>query len=233
MQKLRMIGLATALSVISCSSMAEGLYVEALGGAALGNVSGLNSVEQGEVSIASSVQTSNQAKLYGAAIGYDLANSPISFELQALHLDGQNFKMAMYYPADGYQEVAKFNISSNVVLLNALYSLPAYKSLTPFIGGGIGLAQNKVTASYNSTTDTQFGTWQDNRRTNFAYDLTAGINYQFNQHLGVSLAYQYLSLGKMTSGATYLDNTGGSGQQILSADHNYTNNILLGLSYTF
>lgn len=237
MKKLQVIGLAATLSAISCNSMAavtaSDFYVKALGGVALGNVSSLNSVESGANSISSAITTSNSSNLFGAALGYSLKDSPFSFELQALRINKQNYNFSTFYPTGNYMEADTLQVRSNVLLLNLNYDLPSYKNFTPFIGGGIGIAHNKVNGSYRGSHDANWtGVWHDKSANNLAYDLTAGVAYQFNEHLGMSLAYQYLSLGKLQTADTNYDYQGSALQQ-LSANRFSTNNIMLGLSYKF
>jgi len=243
MNKLKAIGLVTTLSLIGCNSFAasalDGLYVKALGGIALGNASGLNSVEppRENISIVSSgIETTDQSSLFGAALGYMLPNSPISLELQALRINQQEFKLSTLATSNSksYHEFSNINVRSNVYLLNALYSLPTAGNFTPFFGAGIGVAQNKVAGNFVSdTTSSWSGYWTDRSKTNFAYDLTAGVNYQVNEHVGISLAYQYLALGKLNTNDTVYNHTGESGQETLSANQYSSNNLMLGLSYKF
>jgi opacity protein-like surface antigen len=233
MRKIFTIGL---LSAISCSSMAavsvDGLYLKGFGGVAMGSTSGLNSVEP-LPSITSGIKTTDTSGLFGIAIGYTLPDSPLSLELQAIRLNSQSFTMDNFYHG-GKQEVDKLNVRSNVYLLNALYALPSSHNFTPFIGAGIGMAQNKVSGNYyNGYNDSanQYGYWTDKSNNNFAYDLTVGVSYQFTEHFSTSLAYQYLSLGKLATHDTAI--SGQSGLQTLSADRFASNNVILGITYKF
>jgi len=230
MKKLSTITLISSLAFSGASMAAistDGLYVEALGGVAMGNTSGLNSLELDETSISSAVSSNDKSALFGAAIGYNLPDSPLSLELQALRINKQDFKMGTLYN-DGYHEWDTISVRSNVYLANVIYALPAYQKFTPFFGAGVGVAQNKVAGNFISTTDDEQGNWLDKSKTQFAYDFTAGINYQFTSKLGVSLAYQYLSLGKLNT-----QNTVGEVNQTLFADKYNTNNVILGINYAF
>ncbi len=230
MQKFSTLTLISALTFSGVSMAAtstDGFYIEALGGIAMGNTSALNSQEKDEISISSAVTSSDKSALWGAAIGYILPNLPLSLELQALRINSQDFKMGTLYN-DGYHEWDTLSVRSNVYLANLIYALPAYQNFTPFFGAGIGVAQNKVAGNFISTTEDEQGNWADNSKTQFAYDFTAGVNYQFTPNLGISLAYQYLSLGKLNTQSTV-----GDVNQTLFADKYTTNNVILGLNYTF
>ncbi len=242
MKKLSVAVLTGALLAATSSSFADvapgkGFYVQALGGVAMGNASGLNSVETGSPSITSGVETTDNDALFGGAVGYAFPNLPLRVELQALHINKQSFQASTYYTAPSenqYHEFDNLAVSSNVYLANVYYTWPLCSNFRPFIGAGAGVAQNKVSGTFFSDTQTGFaGSWKDSNHTNFAYDLTAGVGYQITPHVGVSLAYQYLSLGKATTGHTYYGNDGSSGPQTLSADKISLNNALLGVAYTF
>lgn len=237
MKKLAIISLLTVLPFISTNSMAaEGFYVKALGGMAFGNARGLNSVEQNVYSVSSGVDTSDKSTLLGGAVGYNLRNLPISMELEALHVNNQSFRMSTVYPNDVpvYREYSNINLKSDVYLFNTIYSFAARDNFVPFIGAGIGVARNKVSGTFTSLTQAGFaGTWRDSTKTNFAYDLTAGVNYLVTSHVGVSLAYQYLSLGKVATEGNYVGNNGTSGPQTLSTDSINEHNVMLGVSYMF
>lgn len=117
-----------------------------------------------------------------------------------------------------------------------LYALPNQGNFTPFFGAGVGVAQNKVSGSFTSNyyhPDPWSGYWPSSTKTNFAYDFTAGVDYKVNEHVGVSLAYQYLAMGKLATGAKNYDIKGQWGDQTLSAGKFSSNNIMLGVSYKF
>lgn len=237
MKKLAIVSLALALALISHSSMAaEGIYIKALGGMAFGNARDINSVELNDPSTTSGTDTTDKSAIWGGAVGYNFHNLPISLELQALHINNQTFKMANTYPKQTplYRENASINLSSNVYLINTIYSFKAIDNFTPFVGAGIGAARNKIDGTFTSLTQNGYaGTWRESTKTNFAYDVTAGVNYSLNKKVGISLAYQYISLGKIATEGNYYGNNGTSGPQTLSADKINEHNLMAGVSYLF
>jgi opacity protein-like surface antigen len=105
----------------------------------------------------------------------------------------------------------KGSLSSTVVLANAYVDLGTFCALgclTPFVGAGIGFANNTV----GSLTDQgvqlvgagpaspTLGYARSTSKTGLAWALHAGVGYQVNQNLTLELAYRYLNLGKAQSG---------------------------------
>jgi opacity protein-like surface antigen len=104
-------------------------------------------------------------------------------------------------------------ISSTVALANAYLDLGTWHGLTPFVGVGLGFAQHKLYgASDIGSVDfyaggfganaTTFGTIADKSKTNFAWALHAGVGYDVTPGLKLELAYRYLHMGSVTSGAS-------------------------------
>jgi opacity protein-like surface antigen len=200
------------------------LYLKAFSGIGYGKVHDLNAVEPGKSSIITEIETTDHSSLFGAAIGYNLTNLPLSFELQTMRLNQQSFKLANAYP-NGYHETDTLKVKSDLYLLNSIYSFPAQHSFTPFVGAGIGLARNKIDGSFVQTDNSNWNdSWANNSKTNFAYALTAGIGYQLTDKFSTALAYQYVSLGK-------LYNDKNAVRQVLSADQFASNSLMLSLSY--
>jgi opacity protein-like surface antigen len=110
------------------------------------------------------------------------------------------------------------SISSMVFLANAYLDLGTWHGLTPFIGAGVGISQNKISGladqgyatltTYNtgtnvvvaSATAPTFGTAANGTKSSFAYALMAGLAYDVTPNYKVELAYRYLNMGKFASG---------------------------------
>jgi opacity protein-like surface antigen len=112
------------------------------------------------------------------------------------------------------------SVSSMVFLANAYLDLGTWYGLTPFVGVGVGVAQNKVTGISDqgfatntvtastfigapvgaSATNATFGSSANGTKSNFAYAVMAGVAYDVTQNVKLELAYRYLNLGKLTTG---------------------------------
>ncbi len=179
-----------------------------------------------------------QAQMFGGVgIGYQF-NSWLRFDVTGEFRGRSGFTINDRYsnpPADcsnlyaqaaGYATCSNFgentnrgNVSSMVLLANAYLDLGTWYGLTPFIGAGVGVAQNKVsgvtdngfatnlvTASADpanvgfSATSSAYGTAGNGTKTNFAWAAMAGVGYDVAQNLKLELGYRYLNLGKITTG---------------------------------
>ncbi|MGW9329867.1 outer membrane protein [Bosea sp. NPDC055594] len=107
----------------------------------------------------------------------------------------------------------KGNVSSMVALFNAYVDLGTWNCLTPYLGAGIGVAQNRVTGltdqganwidptgQYAAIIQPTLGTAGSGSNTNMAWALMAGVGYEVNKNLTLELGYRYLNLGDAHSG---------------------------------
>jgi opacity protein-like surface antigen len=106
-------------------------------------------------------------------------------------------------------------ISSMVLLANAYLDLGTWHGLTPYIGAGVGLAQNKtsggtdrgVSTEFDTATKTYKGggtsnsTFKGATKSATAFALMAGVSAEVSQNLKVDVGYRYLNLGKFQTGS--------------------------------
>jgi opacity protein-like surface antigen len=110
------------------------------------------------------------------------------------------------------------NISSTVFLANGYVDLGTWQGITPFIGAGAGMTQNRVSGvndiGYNintlyttgtntvlgAATSPSSGYAANGTKSGFAYALMAGLAYDVSPNYKVELAYRYLNLGKFQTG---------------------------------
>ena len=108
---------------------------------------------------------------------------------------------------------------SHAAMANAYVDLGTYVGLTPYIGGGLGLAYTKYSKSIgkkdckevspNSSGAGGFacddpagydGQVESEAKFNFAYSLGAGLSYQMTKNVSLDLGYEYFAI----PGATYV-----------------------------
>jgi opacity protein-like surface antigen len=110
------------------------------------------------------------------------------------------------------------SISSTVGLVNAYVDLGTWHGITPFVGVGVGMTQNRVSGVsdqgyatntlYNTGTNVAigaatsptYGYAANGTRTGLAYALMAGLAYEVTPNYKVELGYRYLNLGKFQTG---------------------------------
>jgi opacity protein-like surface antigen len=110
------------------------------------------------------------------------------------------------------------DLESWVGLANVYIDLVTWRGLTPYVGGGIGLAYVDV-QGFKDVNVPQSGIYygnQDTSSTNFAWALYAGVSYDVTDQFTLDLAYRYTDLGDVKTGtATAYDLSGSySGLQI-------------------
>jgi opacity protein-like surface antigen len=110
------------------------------------------------------------------------------------------------------------SISSTVGLVNAYVDLGTWHGLTPFVGAGVGMTQNRVNGPtdqgyatntlYTTGTNTvlgaatspSYGYAANGSKSGLAYAVMVGLGYDVTPNYKVELAYRYLNLGKFQSG---------------------------------
>ena len=90
----------------------------------------------------------------------------------------------------------------------------------PYIGAGAGLAFNYVEYTVHGGGDG--GSASDNF-TNFAWNVGAGVAYNFNENFAVDLGYRFMMMG--------YNEVSSNGLKI--SNQPYNNEFMLGLRFTF
>jgi len=104
------------------------------------------------------------------------------------------------------------NYSAAVFMANAYIDLGTWWCLTPYIGGGVGAAYNRISNVEdigplpNGTIG--FGyTYSDSASWNLAWNVQAGLTYNVNNNFKVDFSWRYLDLGSPQSSSIYCQNT--------------------------
>ncbi len=101
------------------------------------------------------------------------------------------------------------DIESWVGLANAYIDLGTYMCITPYIGGGVGLASVSVLGLKDvNVPNLGVAYATDHTETNFAWAVYGGLAYDVNPSVTLDLAYRYTDLGDARSGTvTAYDNS--------------------------
>jgi opacity protein-like surface antigen len=132
----------------------------------------------------------------------------------------------------------KWDISSNVLLAFAKvnifqYTMGSghYNNISPYINVGVGAAFNRSNAyseSVLSGAATRISpAFADNTSSQFAYNAGAGVDVQLTSQFILSLAYEYMNLGRVRSG----HGSGTWANQSLNLNSYQSNEVLLNLIY--
>jgi opacity protein-like surface antigen len=104
------------------------------------------------------------------------------------------------------------NHSAAVFLANAYVDLGTWWCLTPYVGGGVGAAWNRLTditdLGINPAGAPGFGLAFSDRSTwTFAWDVTAGVTYNVSNNFKVDFSWRMLSLGSPATAIVNCQNT--------------------------
>ncbi len=178
MQTYRILLAAAAVLLAGAGgASAQSFYVGAYGGVNYGHESDVLVDGIGGINMATDI-----GYAVGGFVGYDFGNSfrvegELAYRRNALNEMSQGgLAMAM----EGY-------VSSTALMVNGLYDFDSGSALTPYIGGGVGVAQFSVRdAMFVDIPDTP--TNQDD--TVFAYQFIAGVGYELSPTLTLFADYR-------------------------------------------
>jgi opacity protein-like surface antigen len=177
---------------------------------------------------------SQQADI-GAGVGYRL-NNWVRFDVTGEYrTDAKYWALENYTAAcgigtcyDGY----KGRLGTIDTMVNGYVDLGTWWNLTPFVGGGVGVAFNR----FGDLTDLNYsvisgsGSAPNNWNTTLAWNVQAGIDYAFLPNWALEFSYRYFDGGTVKSAAF---NCGGGCTSEVQSFHFNSNDIRLGLRYTF
>jgi opacity protein-like surface antigen len=142
---------------------------------------------------------------FGLSIGKHIIDN-FRLELEVLKRNGYTFNAI---PNGSARHFSTGDVESSSVFVNALYDFNAFtldnKTITPYIGVGVGLSRNK---------SDRFIAFQDNERVHIdetnstnelAYKFSAGMVVSLTESMFLDVGYQYVKLGDFESGNTYTD----------------------------
>jgi opacity protein-like surface antigen len=163
--------------------------------------------------------TISSSEIFDVGVGYQ-ANNWLRGDITGEYRDGGHFQ-SLYSLSNpnfgpGNTSISQLldfyraNTSSIVGLVNVYADLGTWYGITPFVGGGVGVARNTLygmtdqgQVSFNGgATGPSGGYFNNGSTTNFAWALMAGLDFNVTQNLKLELGYRYLNLGKFNSGGS-------------------------------
>ena len=172
--------------------------------------------------------------VFGLSIGKYIASN-FRLELEASQRGG--LKYDSEYSTNSSLK-SKADIDTKSIFINGFYDFESFNisssSVTPYLGGGLGISRNDmgiVTDSTGLNTQTTDG----KKVSQFAYKLALGTLVSLSEKLSVDINYQYVDLGKFKSGVNFVNSGGGSGALIepFNGGDIKTQELMVGLQYTF
>ena len=120
------------------------------------------------------------------------------------------------------------DVASFVGLVNGYVSPVAWYGFSPFLGAGVGFADNRL-SSVSAVGPGWSGGFASGSRLSFAWAAMAGVDYDLTARLKLELSYRYLSYGIATTGGSDADP--GLAGPISSRNRLASNDFRLGLIY--
>src|SRR6201995_512012 len=94
-------------------------------------------------------------------------------------------------------------------MINGYLDLGNWYGLTPYVGGGVGVAFNNFYggtdqgfASSGFSVQPSGGVFGNSTQTDFAWALIAGVDMTVARHLKLEIGYRYLQYGSFKSGTS-------------------------------
>jgi len=167
----------------------------------------------------------------GVALGLDLSYStayPVRVEAEYVYRSEASFKNSpRKIGGTGVSASQSFKVAAHSLMANAFYDINTDTPLTPYFGGGLGMAflDAKYKSSINGAQTKKSSTdW------NLAWNVGAGVAYQFNDSLALDFGYRYVDLGSSECGVSAAGSSGASFKTDGKVDYT-THEFSLGLRF--
>ena len=111
-------------------------------------------------------------------------------------------------------------------------------TITPYLGGGVGISRNKMgTTVVNDNGIPNGETFSGNTINQFAYKLSAGTLVSITEQLSLDVNYQYVNLGAFKGGTEFSNNgvrlPAIDLQRGINGGEIKTQELMVGLQYKF
>jgi opacity protein-like surface antigen len=151
------------------------------------------------------------AAIAGVGVGYQFNNwlrfdGTAEYRTSAPYRSVNTYSGAQNFCFNSFcQDSYTASVSSGVFLANGYVDLGTWYGVTPFFGGGVGVAAHR----FSGMTDLGAGSGYSpsSSSTNFAWALMAGAGFNITPNLKLEISYRYLDMGRVTSGAIACEQT--------------------------
>jgi opacity protein-like surface antigen len=176
--------------------------------------------------------TVSEAALFDLGVGYqvnrwfradvtgELRGGSEFSGLEVLNVTGGG--NAGYQAADFYHS----HLSTVLGMANGYVDLGTWMGVTPYVGGGLGVAfnnfyggaDNGVITQAGGATSPSGGVFNSSTKTNFAWALMTGFDMDITRNLKLEIGYRYLNYGKFQSGTSRCLSGNGAAGSFASAN---------------
>ena len=209
----------------------EGYYITAKGGVSKTFNTGTTRFTYASVGIATlQNEDLGTGSAFGFSVGKYLTNS---FRLELEAIKRTSYELDTYV-LQSPTDVDTANIDTTSLFINSFYDFQpltiSNTSITPYVGGGIGISRNKMGITTQLTNGVPVSFIEGHTTSEFAYKFSAGTLLTLTEQLSLDVNYQYVNLGEFESSTAI---TGGNLQRPISGGEIKTQELMVGLQYTF
>ena len=175
--------------------------------------------------------------VFGLSVGKYITNN-FRVELEASQRGGLEYD-TQYASEPNLGTTTKADIKTQSIFINGFYDFESFaiinSSVTPYIGGGIGISKNKMGVVTEVTPENEVAYLDGNKVSQFSYKLAAGTLVSLTESLSLDINYQYVDLGSFKSGLGYVASGGATGNltEALNGGEIKTQELMVGLQYKF
>ena len=167
---------------------------------------------------------------FGFSVGKYLTDS---FRLELEAIKRTSYELDTYI-LQSPTDVDTANIDTTSLFINSFYDFQpltiSNTSITPYVGGGIGISRNKMGITTQLTNGVPVSFIEGHTTSEFAYKFSAGTLFSLTEQLSLDVNYQYVNLGEFESSTAI---TGGNLQSPINGGDIKSQELMVGLQYTF
>lgn len=179
------------------------------------------------------------SSVFGAlAAGAAWSGLPLRGELEYSSLGDSSETASQYDPGSDSTGRAKQKLDAQTVFLNGYWDFKKSSPVTPYLTVGAGFARLKLKSSYDQTFHARgsfYSGHDSHSKTNFAWNLGAGVGWSFAKNLNLDVGYRYVNLGDI-KGRTFAEPSATGALGITSrqkASDIHQHQLFAGLRYQF
>ena len=199
-----------AVAVPAKQASAEGVYVAPK---IIWGVTQLQGIEDSAFSRKNKIDN-----VFGGALAVGVKANPARVELE----------YGVFSEASGKNNADDFDVKlktqAQTLFVNAYFDIDTATPFTPYVGAGLGLAFLRSKGNWNILDVSE--SYGSKTKTNFAWNLGAGVAYDFTQNVALDLGYRFAGLGKARTGTDIADDRA-------RAKNVYMHQFMLGLRFSF
>ena len=232
-------GVGIAILTASISAQAEesiisGLYLKGEIGASFSrNTGDMPIIDQNAVNGNGKDNDLGRAAVYGLGIGIRLADN-FRVEVVGNYRSGHEINAAE--TLTGLAQTFVGDVYSRSGFLIVAYDLTDFeilgKKTTPYVNGGVGFSRNSVDDLILKTPGFADQVFDDESKTNFAWQIGAGVAFSLTESFVIDAGYRYVDLGEFETSTQRLAPTVVTFQKMLTGEYR-SHEFMVGVRLSF